>query len=67
MKRQPTIFTASEMKNYSTSTPSKKDDGRWIPARPLAYPYGLIPAFRRRLRFAVGVFTGKYDVLDWED
>jgi len=66
--RVPNIFTAMEMKNYSTSRPKEEDgSGPWIPARAIAYPYGLIAGLRRRLKFAIGVFRGKYDVLDWED
>ena len=65
--RVPNIFTAGEMKSYSTSTPGKKKDDAWIPARAIAYPYGFIPGLRRRIKLSWKVFRGVYDVLDWED
>ena len=65
--RVPNIFTALEIKNYSTSTPSRDKNGPWIPLRAIAYPYGFIPGMKRRIKLAIGVFKGKYDVLDWED
>lgn len=34
----------------------------WLPARP-HYPF---LALGRRIRLAWGVFTGRYDALDWE-
>ena len=36
-------------------------DGRWVMARPIGY-FSL----RSRLKLAWGVFTGKYDALQWE-
>jgi len=52
-------YTAAQIKNWNvdTETPSRG----WIPARPLN-PTGIIT----RCRHALGVLTGRYDVLDWE-
>lgn len=52
-------FTPAQIKNWNvdTETPS----GGWIPARPLNHT-GIIT----RCRHALGVLTGRYDVLDWE-
>jgi len=55
-------FTANEMKNWDTSTPDKM--GRYVPARPLNYQ---LDGFVNRLKLAWKVFTGKCDVLDWQE
>jgi len=59
--RNPSIFTAREMLNYPNST---EVNGKWVPARPLPF-YGL--RFFKNLKIALAIFTGKYDVLNWED
>lgn len=53
------VWTASEIKNCSEMTGVP---GRWIPSRPMVWWM-----FWRRLRAAWGVFTARYDALDWED
>jgi hypothetical protein len=40
-------------------------DERWKPYRSVPYDYGVIRNFFRRLKLAYGVFTGRYDCLDW--
>lgn len=52
-------YTAAQIKNWDVDmeTPS----GGWIPARPIN-PTGIIT----RCCYALGVLTGRYDVLDWE-
>ena len=60
--RLPDKHKVSEIKGWSVSRETKS--GCWIPARPLACSWlGL----RRRLFLVWGVFTGRYDVLDWEE
>lgn len=41
-------------------SPQAEVDGRWVPARPIGFY-----SWRRRLRYAWGVFTGRYDALEW--
>jgi hypothetical protein len=41
-------------------------EGRYIPARCLPFSYDPITNFFIRLKLAYGVFTGRYDALDWE-
>lgn len=38
--------------------------GRWVPARELSY--GGLVTFKRRLRNAWGVLTGRYDAFSWD-
>ena len=41
----------------------KEIGGIWVPARPIGlYVIGLWT----RLKYSWGVFTGKYDVLEWD-
>lgn len=54
------IWTASEIKNSSVM--SGLPDGRWIPSRPM-----VSYALWRRIKAAWGVFTAKYDALDWQE
>lgn len=42
-------------------------DGEWLPARPLPFWPSAPTRLLRRVRLAWGVFTGRYDALDWED
>lgn len=49
---------------YRTEELAEYRKGQWTPARPLSY--GGIGLFKR-IRLAWGVFTGRYDALDWED
>lgn len=41
-------------------------ESRWKPARSLPFDHGPIRNFFVRLKLAYGVFTGRYDCLDWE-
>lgn len=56
-------YTADEIKNWETDFYSE-DKNRWLPARPENYKFASI---QQRIKFAWGVFTGKFDVLDWQD
>lgn len=60
--RNPTIWTASELKEFSVSTMHKS--GRWVPSRPIPF-YGV--QVLKNIKLAYCVFIGKYDALDWED
>lgn len=53
-------YTAARIKNWSVD--AKTPSGKWIPARPIN-PTGIVT----RCRHALGVLTGRYDALDWED
>lgn len=53
-------YTATQIKKWDTDT--ETPSGRWIPARP-TNPTDIIT----RCRHALGVLTGRYDALDWED
>ena len=52
-------YTAAQIKNWDVDTEAPTVG--WIPARPIN-PTGIIT----RCRHALGVLTGRYDVLDWE-
>lgn len=58
MFKAPNRYTASTVRSWNVDACI---DGRWVPARPLHFA-----SLWRRIKLAVGVFTGKYDVLDWE-
>ena len=63
---QPTLHTASSIQAWACSTLGL--NGKWIPARPLPFSYGIaLEGLRRRWELAWGVFTGRYDALDWEN
>lgn len=53
------IWTAAEIQRSNVATELK--DGRWVPSRPLTF-WSLWP----RIKAAWGVFTARYDALDWE-
>ena len=40
------------------------DDGNWIPARTVNHRF---ESWINRIKNAIGVLTGRYDVLDWEE
>jgi hypothetical protein len=58
----PNRFTAEELRTWSTSKKNAK--GYWVPARPLGWQ-GLRLWYR--LKLAWGVFTAKYDVVEWDE
>jgi len=61
--RQPDGYDATEiLKNYETM--KETDDGRWVPCR--GYAHNAFP-WTRRFKRAWDVFTGKADVLYWEE
>lgn len=53
---------------YDVLNPEAKREcprtGRWVACRPLSHRH---ESFFERLRNAVGVVRGKYDVLEWEE
>lgn len=55
------LWTASRIVRDSKSVSTGLPDGRWVPARPLGW-YSLVP----RIKAAWGVFTARYDAVDWE-
>ena len=59
--RQPGIYTAHAIKNWKTQVEVKK--GIWIPARPIGGGF----SFLWRFKLAYDVFTGRFDVLNWQD
>lgn len=59
--RSPVRYTAREIKEWNCG--AEYSPGRWTPARPV----NLSGNFIERMLFAWWVFTGKMDVLDWED
>lgn len=58
--KSPNLIYANDLAKNDTST---EIDGRWVPARPLATPFG--PRFFPRIRLAWRVLTGKCDALAW--
>ena len=59
--RSPNIFTASRAELDHLKSNEAGIDGRWVPARPLAYE-----AIGRRWKAAWLVLTGRADALKWE-
>lgn len=62
MNQVPDVYTADYISKESRSTLSEYSSGKWTPARPLS-----IGGLWIRIKLAFGVFTGRYDALDWED
>lgn len=63
--RTPWLYKANEIKHWANDVKAGRD-GRefWIPARPYSLSgLNLI----QRLMNAWGVFTGKYDAVDWQE
>jgi hypothetical protein len=60
---QPQLINYTDIDaNVSMQLP----DGRWVPARAMAWQYSGVKELKNRLTLAWGVFTGKYDAFDWE-
>ena len=62
-------YTAKQIKAWDTDL---ERSGEWSPARPESYyssPFSVqrFKLFVARVKNALGVVSGKYDVLDWED
>lgn len=55
------IYNADALRNLNWPGRGLKD-GRYVLARPLRYA-----PFLRRVQIAWGVFTGRYDALEWTD
>lgn len=58
----PSYYTAQQIKGWSASY--RSDEGGYFPARPMGWQ-GM--ALRQRLRYAWLVFTGRCDVLSWDE
>lgn len=56
----PNLITADSLLTWDVH--AENEIGKWVLARGLGWQ-GL--CFRRRLKLAWGVFTGKYDALRW--
>lgn len=61
--RIPAQFTPRNIIQHHMNDLTQKPTGEWLPARPY-YPDEI--CLLHRLKMAWGVFTGKFDVLDWE-
>lgn len=59
--RSPVRYTAQEIKEWNTG--AEYSPGRWTPARPARSFNNL----KERVLLSWWVFTGKMDVIDWED
>lgn len=55
-------YTAEQIKKWEIF--ASKDGSPYKPARPLNHQ---LDGFINRLKLAWAVFTGKHDVLDWEE
>jgi len=63
--KTPWLYKANELKHWQTTTEVPFNGKRiWIPARPYSLS-GL--NIVQRLMNAWGVFTGKYDAVDWQE
>jgi len=63
--RTPWLYKANEIKNWSSDRVARFNGKNiWIPARPYSLS-GL--NIVQRLMNAWGVFTGKYDAIDWQE
>jgi hypothetical protein len=61
--KQPQVITFNDIEMLESNTHERKStDGFivWVPARPIGSP-----SFWNRVKLAIGVFTGKYDVFKW--
>jgi hypothetical protein len=57
MKNHPQLFKADTLRNWDVAT---EIDGGWYAARPMS-----LRGWYSRIKLAIGVFTGKYDALEW--
>jgi len=63
MKKAPRLVKIGNIVSEGYEGPlAQAPSGRWVPARPL----GLF-SLGSRLGLALGVFTGKWDALEWEE
>lgn len=65
IKKSPTLYTLFSLlhERYSVSA---QINGKWVPARPLPFYYGLYSVVHR-LKLSWMVFTGKADVVTWPE
>ena len=63
--RTPWLYKANEIKHWSSdSVATFNGKSVWIPARP--YSLGGLNLIQRLIN-TWGVFTGKYDAIDWQE
>lgn len=63
--KTPCLYKANEIKRWDNDTKAECNGKEiWIPARPCSLS-GL--NIVQRLMNAWGVFTGKYDAVDWQE
>lgn len=65
MNQSPTLYTLYNLLHDRYST-SALINGKWVPARPLPFYYGLYSIIHRT-KLALMVFTGKADVVTWPE
>lgn len=61
MKGGPHVYRAEALRNERDWPQTCCGDGRYVMARPLAYP-----TLRQRLIITWRVFTGQWDALKWD-
>lgn len=62
---EPTLWNADVLVRIARENQAGLPDGRWVAARPLAFPRDPIRGTWHRLRLAWLVFTGRCDALQW--
>lgn len=64
MRKAPDIYTPIQIKKWPNDEGRKDKYGQmyYQPARPIH-----LDSWATRFKLAWGVFTGKYDALDWQD
>lgn len=60
MKLYPNLMTLSMLENVNSFQIKTKTKDGWVPVRPLG-----LASVTNRVRLAWGVFTGRYDALQW--
>lgn len=59
MKKAPNLYTIDDIIAHCQHHSALIDE-EWVPARPIGYFI-----LKYRLKLAIGVFTGRYDALEW--
>lgn len=63
--REPTLYNTKTIVTTIKGTETLIPDVGGVPARPLSWQRGYLWSIKHRLCLAWGVFTGRYDALDW--
>ena len=56
----PSLYNVDAILHRGLEVQCGLPDGRWVAARPLG-----CPTISERFRLAWGVFTGRYDAIEW--